>query len=154
VKNEATKRRGITKHTVHLTPLAGTPHCLCRSLVAFDADPPSITYPKSPKQPTPVTFGPHFATTFWTPRYLSMGDSAPRQYVPLTCHGHSRPVPHLSFSPLEKEDVYYMISACKGLLATNSFPFPIRPLMKSRSRWQPYASRWPDGRLDWHLPRP
>jgi serine-threonine kinase receptor-associated protein len=40
---------------------------------------------------------------------------APRQYVPLTCHGHSRPVPHLSFSPLEKEDVYYMISACKGL---------------------------------------
>lgn len=45
-----------------------------------------------------------------------MGDSAPRQYVPLTCHGHSRPVPHLSFSPLEKEEVYYMISACKGLL--------------------------------------
>ena len=44
-----------------------------------------------------------------------MADSAaPRQYVPLTCHGHSRPVPHLSFSPLEKEDVYYMISACKG----------------------------------------
>ncbi|KAK3298721.1 WD40-repeat-containing domain protein [Chaetomium fimeti] len=43
-----------------------------------------------------------------------MGDAtAPRQYVPLTCHGHSRPVPHLSFSPLEKEDVYYMISACK-----------------------------------------
>lgn len=42
-----------------------------------------------------------------------MAESAPRQYVPLTCHGHSRPVPHLSFSPLEKEDVYYMISACK-----------------------------------------
>ncbi|KAL2024264.1 hypothetical protein VTK56DRAFT_9420 [Thermocarpiscus australiensis] len=43
-----------------------------------------------------------------------MGDAnAPRQYVPLTCHGHSRPVPHLSFSPLEKEESYYMISACK-----------------------------------------
>ncbi|EGS23705.1 uncharacterized protein CTHT_0004040 [Thermochaetoides thermophila DSM 1495] len=42
-----------------------------------------------------------------------MGETAPRQYVPLTCHGHSRPVPHLSFSPLEKDDVYYMISACK-----------------------------------------
>ncbi|KAK3991234.1 WD40-repeat-containing domain protein [Cladorrhinum sp. PSN332] len=42
-----------------------------------------------------------------------MGDSAPRQTVPLTCHGHSRPVPHLSFSPLEREDTYYMISACK-----------------------------------------
>ncbi|KAK3941976.1 WD40-repeat-containing domain protein [Diplogelasinospora grovesii] len=40
-------------------------------------------------------------------------ESGPRQYVPLTCHGHSRPVPHLSFSPLEKEEVYYMISACK-----------------------------------------
>ncbi|KAK3363228.1 WD40-repeat-containing domain protein [Lasiosphaeria hispida] len=42
-----------------------------------------------------------------------MAEPNPRQYVPLTCHGHSRPVPHLSFSPLEKEDVYYMISACK-----------------------------------------
>ncbi|KAI5860960.1 WD40 repeat-like protein [Durotheca rogersii] len=38
---------------------------------------------------------------------------APRQYVPLTCHGHSRPVPHISFSPLEKDDAYYLISACK-----------------------------------------
>ncbi|KKA31062.1 hypothetical protein TD95_002568 [Thielaviopsis punctulata] len=37
----------------------------------------------------------------------------PRQYVPLTCHGHSRPVPHIEFSPLEKEEVYYLISACK-----------------------------------------
>ncbi|KAK1764974.1 WD40 repeat-like protein [Phialemonium atrogriseum] len=42
-----------------------------------------------------------------------MASDAPRQYVPLTCHGHSRPVPHLSFSPLENDDVYYMISACK-----------------------------------------
>lgn len=44
-----------------------------------------------------------------------MASDAPRQYVPLTCHGHSRPVPHLSFSPLENDDVYYMISACKGM---------------------------------------
>ncbi|KAH9905480.1 WD40 repeat-like protein [Xylariomycetidae sp. FL2044] len=42
-----------------------------------------------------------------------MAAEAPRQYVPLTCHGHSRPVPHISFSPLEKDDVYYLISACK-----------------------------------------
>lgn len=63
--------------------------------------PPSTTLP-------PTTLNPLSA--------LRMGDTtAPRQYVPLTCHGHSRPVPHLSFSPLEKEDVYYMISACKGL---------------------------------------
>jgi serine-threonine kinase receptor-associated protein len=38
----------------------------------------------------------------------------PRHYVPLTCHGHSRPVPHMSFSPLEEDSTYYMISACKG----------------------------------------
>lgn len=42
---------------------------------------------------------------------------APRQYVPLTCHGHSRPVPHISFSPLEKDESYYLISACKGAFA-------------------------------------
>lgn len=38
---------------------------------------------------------------------------APR-VVPLTCHGHSRPVTHLHFSPMIGEDEYYIISACKG----------------------------------------
>ncbi|OXV10233.1 hypothetical protein Egran_01999 [Elaphomyces granulatus] len=33
--------------------------------------------------------------------------------VPLTCHGHSRPVPHLSFSSIVEDDQYYLISACK-----------------------------------------
>lgn len=33
--------------------------------------------------------------------------------VPLTCHGHSRPVPHLNFSSLVEDDQYYLISACK-----------------------------------------
>ena len=33
--------------------------------------------------------------------------------VPLTCHGHSRPVTHLSFSPLVEDDQYYLISSCK-----------------------------------------
>ncbi|CAH0044166.1 unnamed protein product [Clonostachys solani] len=44
-----------------------------------------------------------------------MATETPRQYVPLTCHGHSRPVPHISFSHLEKEEntSYYIISACK-----------------------------------------
>ncbi|KUI69742.1 Serine-threonine kinase receptor-associated protein [Cytospora mali] len=37
----------------------------------------------------------------------------PRQYLPLTCHGHSRPVPHISFSSLEKDGDYFIISACK-----------------------------------------
>jgi serine-threonine kinase receptor-associated protein len=35
--------------------------------------------------------------------------------VPLTCHGHSRPVTHLSFSTVDQanDDQYYMVSACK-----------------------------------------
>ncbi|KAF4589043.1 WD domain containing protein [Ophiocordyceps camponoti-floridani] len=42
-----------------------------------------------------------------------MSTEGPRSYVPLTCHGHSRPVPHFSFSNLEKDGQYFMISACK-----------------------------------------
>ncbi|KAH8169359.1 WD domain, g-beta repeat domain-containing protein [Sarocladium implicatum] len=42
-----------------------------------------------------------------------MASDAPRQYMPLTCHGHSRPVPHIAFSALEKDETYYIISACK-----------------------------------------
>jgi hypothetical protein len=34
--------------------------------------------------------------------------------VPLTCHGHSRPITHLSFSSIVDDDQYYLISACKG----------------------------------------
>lgn len=34
--------------------------------------------------------------------------------VPLTCHGHSRPVPHINFSSAVEDDQYYLISACKG----------------------------------------
>ncbi|KAI9657380.1 MAG: hypothetical protein M1821_003062 [Bathelium mastoideum] len=42
----------------------------------------------------------------------------PPKTVPLTCHGHSRPVPHLSFSALDPTSTssspqYYLISACK-----------------------------------------
>lgn len=33
--------------------------------------------------------------------------------VPLTCHGHSRPVTHLDFSSLTEDGKYYLISACK-----------------------------------------
>jgi serine-threonine kinase receptor-associated protein len=45
------------------------------------------------------------------------GPENTKQYVPLTCHGHSRPVTHISFSGFVdgKEDEYYMISACKGV---------------------------------------
>lgn len=37
-----------------------------------------------------------------------------KHYVPLTCHGHSRPVTHLNFSDITSDGQYYMISACKG----------------------------------------
>ncbi|KAK2601414.1 hypothetical protein N8I77_010865 [Diaporthe amygdali] len=40
-------------------------------------------------------------------------NGASRQYLPLTCHGHSRPVPHISFSSLEKDGEYFIVSACK-----------------------------------------
>lgn len=42
-------------------------------------------------------------------------NETPRQYVPLTCHGHSRPITHISFSSIvgEKGDEYYLISSCK-----------------------------------------
>ena len=39
--------------------------------------------------------------------------------VPLTCHGHSRPVTHLSFSSTVEDEQYYLISACKGTLTNN-----------------------------------
>jgi hypothetical protein len=42
------------------------------------------------------------------------GPEFSKQYVPLTCHGHSRPVTHLSFSGFVAEEEYYLISACKG----------------------------------------
>lgn len=150
----ATKRSGITRHTVHLTPSAAprTVFAARSSLLTPIGLPLPIQSRQNNQRLSLLV--PILQRHFGRRDTSIMGDSAPRQYVPLTCHGHSRPVPHLSFSPLEKEDVYYMISACKGLLATNSFPFLIRPLMEYRSRWQPYASRWSDGRLDRHLPRP
>ena len=40
----------------------------------------------------------------------------PTKAVPLTCHGHSRPVTHLSFSDIVEDNQYYLISACKGML--------------------------------------
>lgn len=36
--------------------------------------------------------------------------------VPLTCHGHSRPVTHLSYSSVLEGDTYYLVSACKGMI--------------------------------------
>ncbi|KAF2139075.1 uncharacterized protein K452DRAFT_255173 [Aplosporella prunicola CBS 121167] len=33
--------------------------------------------------------------------------------VPLTCHGHSRPITHISFSSVVDDDQFYLISACK-----------------------------------------
>ena len=40
-------------------------------------------------------------------------DGSTARVVPLTCHGHSRPVTHLNFSSVVDGDQYYLISACK-----------------------------------------
>ena len=40
-------------------------------------------------------------------------ESSTGRVVPLTCHGHSRPVTHLNFSSVVDGDQYYLISACK-----------------------------------------
>jgi serine-threonine kinase receptor-associated protein len=40
-------------------------------------------------------------------------DGNTARVVPLTCHGHSRPVTHLNFSSVVDGDQYYLISACK-----------------------------------------
>jgi hypothetical protein len=37
-----------------------------------------------------------------------------QKIIPLTCHGHSRPITHLSFSSVVENDQYYLISASKG----------------------------------------
>jgi len=35
--------------------------------------------------------------------------------VPLTSHGHTRPINHLSFSSMVEDDQFFVISACKGM---------------------------------------
>ncbi|KAI1925443.1 hypothetical protein LOZ39_000867 [Ophidiomyces ophidiicola] len=53
----------------------------------------------------------------WLSNLKSNGTTAlesPSKVVPLTCHGHSRPVPHINFSPIVgDEHQYYLMSACK-----------------------------------------
>ena len=39
--------------------------------------------------------------------------SAPHKAVPLVAPGHTRPVTHLSFSPLLDDGTYLLISSCK-----------------------------------------
>ena len=56
----------------------------------------------------------HQAPLLLQTTHIMAAPEGPRQYVPLTCHGHSRPVPHISFSSLGHDDNYFMVSACKG----------------------------------------
>lgn len=60
--------------------------------------------------------------------------------VPLTCHGHSRPVPHINFSSTVEDDQYYLISACKGKLCF--FNVCCVDGGVTVDRQQPYASGW------------
>lgn len=67
-----------------------------------------------------------------------------KQYVPLTCHGHSRPVTHLSFSSFvgANPEEYYMISACKGMSHSRRVRFST-----NMNRWKSHAERWDYWRL-------
>lgn len=64
--------------------------------------------------------------------------------MPLTCHGHSRPVTHLSFSSVGDDDQYYLISACKGMATVQAAESVV-----DMHRQQPYATR----RCHWRLVR-
>ncbi|KAF3903656.1 Beta-TrCP [Arthrobotrys entomopaga] len=47
-----------------------------------------------------------------SPSPIQTSKPSAARIVPLTCHGHSRPVVHLSFSQFV-DDTYFLISACK-----------------------------------------
>lgn len=76
----------------------------------------------------------------------------PTKAVPLTCHGHSRPITHLSFSSVLEDDQYYLISACKdnnpmlrdgvtGDWSVHATP-SILHVTESRQDWHVH---WPQG---------
>ncbi|KAL9617033.1 MAG: hypothetical protein Q9160_008150 [Pyrenula sp. 1 TL-2023] len=44
---------------------------------------------------------------------LKIAPPESQKTVPLTCHGHSRPVTHLSYSSILEGETYYLLSACK-----------------------------------------
>ena len=77
-----------------LSPLASTIYICCGALqLAYHLSPPATTESSN----------------------MASTEVISKQYVPLTCHGHSRPVTHLSFSGIvgNTDDEYYLISACK-----------------------------------------
>jgi hypothetical protein len=61
-----------------------------------------------------------FLQTLFALAIMAGGSETPKTYVPLTCHGHSRPVTHINFSSIGPEGEYYMISACKGMLPSSA----------------------------------
>ena len=67
-----------------------------------------------------------------------MAADGARNFVPLTCHGHSRPVPHISFSNLEKDGQYFMVSACKGMMHPSTKSCCLG-LTRAKFRWKYYA---------------
>lgn len=104
------------------------------------------TGPKHHSFHIPITFVASFVSTNTDTyrRIIAMAgpESTTKHTVPLTCHGHSRPVTHLSFSGFVGEDEYYLISACKG-----EFCQMFSRALLTDCRQQSYASRWCDWRL-------
>jgi hypothetical protein len=71
-------------------------------------------------------------TPLWLDTHASHLDNP--KVIPLTCHGHSRPITHLNFSSVVENDQYYLISASKG-----KDQFVIRRDMLICTRQQSYA---------------
>lgn len=72
-----------------------------------------------------------------------------QKVVPLTCHGHSRPITHLSFSSVVDDGQYYLISACKGRKTPCA-----GDIVTDSIRQQSTIARWHHWRLDRHVHRP
>jgi hypothetical protein len=109
--------------TIYDFPLIGYPHVFVTS-----RHPTSVSFAlQSPDCPLEaqiyICCGPLQLAYLLTPplatkteENMASTEVISKQYVPLTCHGHSRPVTHLSFSGVVNsvEEEYYLISACKG----------------------------------------
>ena len=82
----------------------------------------SVSFTPVPTLPAIQSTSQHQQSTTFQKCYQDLVDIGPytdvvpesAKAVPLTCHGHSRPVTHLSFSDIVEDGQYYLLSSCKG----------------------------------------
>lgn len=54
--------------------------------------------------------------------------------VPLVCHGHSRPIVDLSYSPITP-DGFFLVSASKGILCVPPYHYSSKQVLDVRAVW-------------------